>query len=196
MLERYIAFDVETPNAANARMSAIGIAVVEDGIVVDGFASLIDPETHFDPFNIKLTGITPDMAQDAPTFGSIWPDIEPLLSSGVLAAHNAPFDMSVLAKCLRSYGIEWKASARYVCTCQMGRKCYPQLPNHRLNTLCDYLGIGLEHHQAGSDSRACAELLVHYMDRGMDISRFYRSYDLYRARTFDAGGAWERRRWQ
>ena len=31
---RYVAFDVETPNRYNNRMSAIGIAVVEDGRIV------------------------------------------------------------------------------------------------------------------------------------------------------------------
>lgn len=196
MSERYIAFDVETPNSANARMSAIGIAVVEAGMIVDEFSSLIDPETHFDPFNIQLTGITPDMAQDAPTFGELWPVIEPLLSGGVLAAHNAPFDMSVLAKCLRGYGIDWGASAEYVCTCQIGRRCYPQLPNHRLNTLCTYLNIDLDHHQAGSDSRACAELLMNYLDRGVDIDRFYRHYDLYCVRTIGTGGTRGRRSWE
>ena len=32
---RYIAFDVETPNSRNDRMSSIGIAVVEDGRIAE-----------------------------------------------------------------------------------------------------------------------------------------------------------------
>ena len=31
MEERYVAFDVETPNAQNRRMSAIGVSVIERG---------------------------------------------------------------------------------------------------------------------------------------------------------------------
>ena len=62
MPERYIAFDVETPNYANDRMSAIGITVVENGVIVDEIATLVNPESHFDYFNIQLTGITPEMA--------------------------------------------------------------------------------------------------------------------------------------
>lgn len=130
MLERYIAFDVETPNASNARMNAIGIAVVENGRIVDEFSTLVNPESHFDTFNIQLTGITPGMAAEAPTFQELWPTIEPILSSGLLVAHNAPFDMSVLSKCLRAYRIVWKRCVDYACTCRMGRRCYPQLPNH------------------------------------------------------------------
>ena len=36
----------------------------------------------------------------------------------------------------------------------------------------------LDHHRAGSDSRACAQLLLHYQACGMDIPAYYRDYDL------------------
>lgn len=181
--KRYIAFDVETPNYANDRMSAIGIAVVENGAIVDEFSTLVNPECRFDSFNVQLTGITPEMAAEAPTFLELWPTIEPLLSSGLLIAHNAPFDMGVLSKCLRAYGIRWLEAADYACTCQMGRCCCPELPNHKLNTLCDHFGIKLNHHQAGSDSRACGELMIRYLDQKLDIRRFRRNYDLLHTRT-------------
>ena len=72
---------------------------------------------------------------------------------------------------------------------QMGRRCYPGLPNHRLNTLCDYLDIPLEHHQAGSDSRACAMLLIDYLDHGLEVGRFRRTYDLERICTLPSSRA-------
>lgn len=183
MENRYIVFDVETPNSANDRMSAIGITVVENGMIVDELSTLVDPETWFHSFNIRLTGITPEMAGAAPDFGQLWPTLEPILSSGLLVAHNAPFDMGVLAKCLRAYCIDWRDTAWYACTCRMGRRVYPHLPNHRLNTLCAYLDIDLDHHQAGSDSRACAEILIDCLDRGADIAAFRREYDLVNRRT-------------
>lgn len=187
MAERYIAFDVETPNFANDRMSAIGIAVVENGKIADEFFTLVNPECRFDSFNIQLTGITPEMAADAPTFAQLWPVIGPILSGGVLLAHSAPFDLCVLSKCLRAYGIRWRDSAAYACTCQMGRRVYPQLENHKLNTLCAFLNIPLDHHQAGSDSRACAELFIHYIGQGMDVGKFLRSYDLVHSCTQKCG---------
>ena len=70
-MERYVAFDVETPNARNDRMSAIGIAVIEDGAVASSFSSLVDPEVHFDAFNIALTGITPEAVRTAPNFAAL-----------------------------------------------------------------------------------------------------------------------------
>ena len=61
---RYIAFDVETPNYANDRMSAIGVTVVENGEIVGTYDTLVNPETYFDSFNVRLTGITPEMVTD------------------------------------------------------------------------------------------------------------------------------------
>lgn len=183
MSERYIAFDVETPNYANDRISAIGISVIENGHIIHNFYTLVNPEAHFDSFNIQLTGITPEMVTDKPTFPMLWEEIRPLMDSGLLIAHNAPFDMGVLAQCLNDYGIEWQPFTYYACTCVMGQACYPNLNNHKLNTLCDHLRLELDHHNAGSDSRACAELLLDYIRHGLKPDRFLRRYDLSRRRT-------------
>ena len=186
MNHRYVAFDVETPNYANDRMSAIGITVVDHGAVVAEYETLVNPECGFDSFNIALTGITPEMTAHKPPFPSLWREIEPLMNSGLLIAHNAPFDMSVLAKCLRDYGISWRPTVPYACTCQMSRRLLPQLPNHRLNTLCQYLGLELDHHRAGSDSRACGEILLHCLRSGGTADPFLRTYDLTQIRTLPA----------
>ena len=125
-----------------------------------------------------------DDVKDAPTLEATMPWLNAMACKvDAIVAHNAPFDMGVLAKCLRDYGVGWRPEADYACTCQMGRACYPNLSNHRLNTLCDYLHLDLDHHNAGSDSRACAELLLDYMRRGLNPERFLRRYDLAQRRT-------------
>jgi DNA polymerase-3 subunit alpha (Gram-positive type) len=63
----------------------------------------------------------------------------------------------------------------------MGRACYPELDHHKLNTLCDYLGIALDHHDAGSDSMAAAKLLLDYMNHGMNVDDFIYNYDFQRS---------------
>ena len=183
-MSRFIAFDVETPNSHNDRMSSIGLAVIEDGRILRTYTTLIDPETYFDGFNVMLTGITPEAVSSAPTFDRVWDVIGPAMESGVLVAHNAPFDMSVLAKCLRAYCIDAPECLKYACTVQMGRRVYPCLPNHRLDTLCDHLGIPLDHHRADSDALACAKLLIDYEQKGLVIEDFIRTYDLSSFRTF------------
>ena len=143
-MSRYIVFDVETPNRYNNRMSAIGICVVEGRQIVKQHFSLVDPEQPFDWFNTQLTGISEESVTDAPTFPQLWRQIEPVMSSGILVAHNASFDMRVLRKCL----------------------------------MCEYYGICLDHHQADSDSRACAEILLRYMQAGAQPEQFVRMYTM------------------
>lgn len=174
---RYIVFDVETPNRYNNRMSAIGISIVEDNRITDSFFSYVNPETSFDYFNTKLTGIDEGVVADAPNFVKLWETIEPIMSSGILVAHNAVFDLCVLKKCLRDYGIEWKSSVRYCCTVRMGRVLLPDI-HHKLNDLCDYYGIVLDHHKADSDSHACAQILLRYLENGADEKKFIRTYQL------------------
>ena len=176
-MSRFIVFDVETPNRYNNRMSAIGICVVENGRITDSFFSYVNPETHFDYFNTQLTGIDERTVATAPAFPALWKSIEPLFSSGTLVAHNAVFDMSVLKKCLYDYGIFWQPVARYCCTVQMGRRLIPDV-SHKLDCLCDYYGIPLNHHRADSDSRAAAEILLRYMKDGAVIEDYIRNYRL------------------
>ena len=176
-MDRYIAFDVETPNRLNHRMSAIGVTVVEDGAVAETFYSLVDPETDFDPFNTWLTGIDEDAVRGAPTFPMLWPELRPLLDGGVLVAHNAAFDLGVLRRCLDAYDLTWKRSVPYLCTVQMGRRLLPGM-SHKLDALCAYYAIPLTHHHAGSDSSACAQILLRYLEGGADPGAFLKSYSL------------------
>ena len=62
-------------------------------------------------------------------------------------------------------------------TVQMGRRLLPGI-GHRLNEMCCYYNIPLSHHHAGSDSRACAEILLRYFRSGADPKQFIRTYSL------------------
>ena len=92
------------------------------------------------------------------------------MGSGILVAHNAPFDMGVLKKCLQDYGIEWTERSRYICTVQIGRRMLPGM-KHGLDAMCGYYGIELDHHKADSDSHAAAEILLRYMEDGVAMEK-------------------------
>ena len=87
MRNRFVVFDVETPNHNNDRISAIGITVVENGAVTESVSTLVDPEVHFDGFNIQLTGITPEMVAGKPNFSGLWEEIGEMMGSGLLIAN-------------------------------------------------------------------------------------------------------------
>ena len=46
-----------------------------------------------------------EMVAGKPTFAQLWQEIGDLMESGILAAHNAPFDMAVLS-------VLWDATGR------------------------------------------------------------------------------------
>ena len=186
LIDRFIVFDTETPNYRNDRMCSIGVCLVENGEIAEEYYTLIDPECGFSDLNIGIHGIRPEMVDGAPTFPQVWGKLRRLFSSGLLVAHNAQFDMSVLSKCLRDYSIPWRDSAYYACTCQMSRICMPQTADHKLDTLCRYLNIQLDHHNAISDSRACAMILLHCLRTGIPAERFIRTYDMARSKTVKA----------
>ena len=176
-MSRYIVIDVETPNRENTRISAIGITVIENGAITDHFFSYVDPEQQFDPFNVELTGIDEYTVSGAPTFPRLWEQIRPLIESGTIVAHNAQFDLGVLKACLRDYGIDWKPKAQAICTVLIGRKILPDI-SHKLNNMCAYYGICLNHHQADSDSQACAEILLRYMKDGTPVDQYIKDYEM------------------
>ena len=186
---RYCVFDVETPNAESNRMSAIGITLIDGDRITGSFDTLINPETYFSSFNIALTGISPEHVKNAPTFDQVWERVAPMFHGRILVAHNAVFDLGVLAKCIRAYGISFMEVVPYLCTVRMGRKLLTQLPNHKLDTISAYYGIDLDHHKADSDAHACAEILLRYLDRGTDISDDLHFYDLYNGKTLRRTGA-------
>jgi DNA polymerase III epsilon subunit-like protein len=176
-VDRIVVFDVETPNYNNDRICAIGISVVENGEIVKSQYSLVNPECAFDYRNIQIHGITPADVNDAPTFPEIWEAIGNLFRINLVAAHNATFDLCVLRKTLQAYAID-EALVYYVDTLTVARSMIKEADNHRLPTLCAWFGIPLEHHNAGSDSWACAKLLCRLLKSGADLNSYIKSYNL------------------
>lgn len=65
--------------------------------------------------------------------------------------------------CCEHYEIEMPLSP-FQCTVQVARKHFGIRPA-KLNNVCSVLGIELNHHEALSDARACAKILMHkYQD--------------------------------
>ena len=170
------------PNRFGDRISAIGISVIENRRIVRRYYSLVNPECRFDPYAAELTGINAALVADKPTFPEIWDDIRDLLTNRILVAHSAQGDLHVLSNCLSSYGIEWTPTVKCLCTLTMGNLCYPDLENHRLDTMCEALGISLDHHNAGSDSDGAAMLLINYLEQGMDPAEHIKIYDTVKAK--------------
>ena len=65
--------DLETTggNPAYDRITEIGIVRVENGVVVEEWSSLVNPECPIPPYIEAFTGISNEMVADAPRFADI-----------------------------------------------------------------------------------------------------------------------------
>ena len=166
----FISLDFETANRYRSSACSIAIVMVRNDQIVDNFYSLINPQEEFDYRNIQVHGIHPEDVADAPTFDQVWQHIYPLFDEQhLVAAHNSRFDVSVLNAALNAYQIK-SPHFQVIDTLKTSRTFYPGLPNHKLNTVSENLGVDLKnHHNALADSVACAQILLKTVnDVGID----------------------------
>jgi DNA polymerase-3 subunit epsilon len=154
----FVAIDFETADPAADSACAVGLVRVEGLRIVARETVLIRPPRSRIVFTY-IHGITWPMVKDAPVFGDAWAKLAPLLDGATfLAAHNAPFDRRVLSTCCTAHGLAAPALP-FVCTVQLARRKWALKPAN-LPAVCRRLGIGLIHHNAGSDAEACARIVI------------------------------------
>jgi DNA polymerase III subunit epsilon len=93
-------FDVETTGLSPAygdRVCEVACLVVQDGIEVGRFESLVDPGRPISPGAFRVNRITPQMLAGAPPFEAVAAALLDLMEGAVLVAHNAAFDLGFLA---------------------------------------------------------------------------------------------------
>ncbi len=157
----FCAIDFETACYQRASACAVGLVKVREGRLVDQYYTLIRPPYGMEiiPGFTAIHGIRMRDVIHSPTFEEAWPHLEEFIGSDFLVAHNSSFDRSVLKYCLAYYGIN-APLPQFSCTVQCARRAWPTLVNHRLDTVSRHLGIELRHHEALSDSLACAKIFL------------------------------------
>ena len=156
----FIAIDFET--AMNERNSAISIGLVKyyNYQAVDSYYSLIrPPNLYIRPDFSDIHGLTVDDVKDSPDFKYLWDHgISAFLERLPLAAHYAPFDMSVLRAVLEWHEIPIP-DLPYFCTCTMARLAWPGLESYSLSALAKHFGIVYNAHHALDDAETCGKLV-------------------------------------
>ena len=162
---KFVAIDFETADAGADSACAVALVRVHGRTIVDRAYRLIRPPRR----NITLSwvhGLTWADVADAPTFGPVWSELTPMLEGvDFLVAHNAGFDRAVLRACCAKAGLTMPP-VRFKCTVKWSRRTF-DLPRANLPTVCEHLGIELDHHQALSDAEACARIM-------MEVQRIWR----------------------
>ena len=157
----FVAMDFETASGKRWSACSLSLVVVRQNQIVDEFYTLINPQTPFFWRNVQIHGIHEKDVANAPVFPEVWEHIQPFFDANKLViAQNASFDNSVLKNTLTHYELP-VPNFLSLDTLKTSRQFWPQLPNHKLNTICDALNIQLyHHHNALDDAQACANILL------------------------------------
>ncbi|SBN62570.1 DNA polymerase-3 subunit epsilon [Curtobacterium sp. 9128] len=163
----FTAIDFETANSSPASACSVGLVKVRSGRVVDRASWFIRPPMGHDDFlewNTRIHGIVAEDVVRAKTWEQQYPDLVAFAEGDVLVAHNARFDMGVIAGGCSATGIAL-SEHHSMCSLQVARKTYT-LDSYRLPVAAMAAGFeGFQHHDAAADAEACAAIVVHAAGR-------------------------------
>lgn len=156
MLRDFTAIDFETAQGYRWSICQVGIVRVEQGKITNEISLLVQPPKNYywNKFS-QIHGLTSEHTLNAPTFNMVWHEIEPFIKNKTVVAHNGlSFDFPVLSQTLGFYGMK---------TPEYDKHCTYRLFKDNLASLCKVYNLELNHHNALSDARACAELFKIYL---------------------------------
>lgn len=164
--DTYVVFDIETTGLSKEKemITEIGAVKVADGKIIDRFSTFVNPQRPISAEITKLTGITDDMVKDAPTIENVLPEFLKFCEDTVLVAHNASFDTGFIRIAAERAGLG-ELHHTIVDTLELTRALLPELNKHKLDIVCEYLGVTLNgHHRAVNDAEATAEVFIKFLD--------------------------------
>ena len=132
--------------------------LIHDGLsVTEKFSTLINPQCYISPTFVRISGITNEMVEHAPTFAQVAKKIWDMTEGKIFVAHNVGFDYGFIKEEFASMGAKYKRDT--LCTVRLSRKLIPGKKSYSLGNLCDSLGISNEaRHRAEGDAVAAAKL--------------------------------------
>ena len=162
----FTSLDFETANHSRVSICAAGLAVFEDGELAESPYWLVRPPKGHGWFRddfIECHGLTHLDVLDAKEFPAIAPELlSQLTRADVVIAHNAAFDIGHLRETLDHFGL-FRPEFDYICTCQLARRVWPDLPSHGLKALTTHIGHDFHHHHAQADAEATGRVLLAMM---------------------------------
>lgn len=157
---RFFALDVETANNDRGSICQIGVACVRLDNSIETWMTYVDPQVDSWVFTY-LHGISGRTVKGAPTFAEVLPVLRDALAGHIVYQHSS-FDRSAVAAACGNSGLsipqwDWRDSVH------VARNAWPELRGnggHGLASLKQHLGLKFDHHDAGEDARAAAEVVL------------------------------------
>lgn len=155
----FAVIDVETTGFYRTdRIVEVAVVLLDDSLRVEHeWATLINPHRHVSASEIH--GITASDVAGAPDLPLVAPHLAALLDRRIIVAHNAPFDLRMLAAALVATAVHAPAELVTVDTLRLARTCLGGPAS--LPVVAEYLSIDVPtHHDALSDARVTADILA------------------------------------
>ena len=173
MSESFVVIDFETTGlnpSTGDRVTEVAAIKVHQDRVVDSYQSLIKTGAYISKDIERLTGITNQMVETAPTSATVMARLAVFLESFPLVAHNAAFDARFLDAEFSKARIN--RANNFACSMKLARRVYPNAPNYKLVTLLDYADIPIpgKLHRAMADASATV-CLWQQMKRDMLVKK-------------------------
>ena len=181
--DTYCVFDIETTGfdpEKQDKITEIAICKVKGDKIIDEYTTFINPQRNI-PQNVQqLTHITDEMVKDAPTIEEALPEIMDFIEGSILIAHNSDFDISFMNYFIEREGFGPRFNNLIIDTLMVARELYYYLPNKKLGTIVEDLGIELEGaHRAINDTRATAKMFIKMIEdlrnKNIDINNYAHS---------------------
>ena len=153
--------DLETTGgmAVHHRITEVGIVLLEDGVVVEEWSSLVNPGVRIPPSIEAFTGISNEMVADAPPFEDLRREVRHRLEGRLFVAHNARFDYGFVRNEFRRLGE--KFAAPVLCTVRLSRLLFREHARHNLDALIERYGLECaQRHRALGDAAVLPPLLA------------------------------------
>lgn len=195
----FAAIDFETAGAKRGETDEpvqIGIVIgtIQEG-VIDHFDSYIKPQKEVMWQASRVHGITTEHLRGAPSYLSLWPDVQRCLTGRVLVAHACGTEKRLLRPFVGQKFEPWVDSLT------LGKAAMPDLESHRLGALLPYLGeefanhpinAGRQWHDALYDAgasfffvkRIVEELALHHAPLSVLLQPNTKKYHALRNRNF------------
>ncbi|MHB8092137.1 MAG: 3'-5' exonuclease [Syntrophales bacterium] len=156
-------FDLETTGLdpkKGHRVIELAAVIMDEGGIILAYQSFVRSERLIPAQAIKIHGITNEMLLDQPTPSAVYPALKELIKDKTLVAHNAKFDMAFLRQEFGMLGMQLNNQS--ICTLEMSRERFPNLPNHKLSTVYRHLtgksNSYIRQHRALDDARMVAAI--------------------------------------
>jgi len=167
---RFVALDVETANNDRGSICQIGVACVRHDSTIVSWKTYVDPQVQEWRFT-DLHGISAHTVAGAPVFAEVIAVLREALQ-GLTVYQHSSFDCGSITAACEQIGVPPPAW-NWCDSVQIARKAWPELQGnggHGLANLKSVLSLSFDHHDAGEDARAAAEVVLLAEQAGQGLS--------------------------